>query len=85
MGKTPAMETDDPAFVDALRHIRETAVRHGIAPGLHVADSEAACRRIAEGWKFIAISSELGFMLQGAKDASAAAIGDTSGFASARY
>ena len=67
MGKTPAMETDDPVFVEALRHVRETAVKHGIAPGLHVADTEAALRRAAEGWKFIAISSELGFMLQSAQ------------------
>jgi 4-hydroxy-2-oxoheptanedioate aldolase len=66
MGRTPAMETDDPAFVDALRHLRETANRHGIAPGLHTADAQAANRRIAEGWRFIAIASELRFMLDSA-------------------
>jgi len=66
MHKTPAMETDDPHFVEALRVIRETAVRHGVAPGLHVADAGAAARRLAEGWQFIAVSSELGFMQQGA-------------------
>jgi 4-hydroxy-2-oxoheptanedioate aldolase len=74
MGKTPAMETDDPQFVDALRHIRETAVKHGIAPGIHVADAEAANRRIAEGWRFIAIASELAFMTQGAAAVSRAAV-----------
>jgi len=62
MGKTPQMETDDPEFVDALTTIRTTAVRYGVAPGLHVADAEAANRRIDEGWRFIAISSELGLM-----------------------
>src|SRR5579871_2626593 len=76
MGKTPAMETDDPVFVEALRHLRETAVKHGIAPGLHVADAEAAQRRIAEGWRFVAISSELGFMLQSARATVQAAIED---------
>jgi 4-hydroxy-2-oxoheptanedioate aldolase len=85
MGKTPAMDSDDPAFVDALRHVRETAVRHDIAPGLHVADSAAAARRIAEGWRFIAISSELGFMLQGATETSAVVIGDEKTTGVARY
>ncbi|HZT41548.1 MAG TPA: aldolase/citrate lyase family protein [Chthonomonadaceae bacterium] len=86
MHKTPAMETDDPVFVDALRHLRETAVRHGIAPGIHVADDEAARRRIAEGWRFIAISSELGFMLQAANATAEAVLGSTAtSGASPRY
>jgi hypothetical protein len=33
-----------------------------VAPGIHVADANAALKRIAEGWRFIAISSELGMM-----------------------
>ena len=74
MGKTPAMETDDPAFVDALRHIRETATKYHIAPGIHVADPDAAKRRIAEGWRFIAVNSELGFMAQAARAAAQAAV-----------
>ncbi len=86
MGKTPAMETDDPEFVEALRHLRETAVRNGIAPGIHVADAEAANRRIAEGWRFVAISSELAFMLQAANATARAVLGDTQGAGStARY
>jgi 4-hydroxy-2-oxoheptanedioate aldolase len=86
MGQTPAMETDDPAFVEALRHLRETAVRSGIAPGIHVADSEAARRRIAEGWRFVAVSSELGFMLQAARAEAHAVLGETEAAAGApRY
>lgn len=76
MGKTPAMETDDPVFVEALKHLRETAVRNGIAPGLHVADAEAAVRRVAEGWKFVAISSELGFMMLAANETVKAGVPD---------
>jgi len=76
MHKTPAMETDDPEFVEALRHLRETAVRHGIAPGIHTGDAEMARRRIAEGWRFVAIASELGFMLQSARATARAVIGE---------
>jgi 4-hydroxy-2-oxoheptanedioate aldolase len=59
MGRTPAMETDDPEFVAALRRVRETAERCGIASGIHVADIDAAQRRLGEGWRFIAVASEL--------------------------
>lgn len=85
MGKTPAMETDDPQFVEALRHLRETAVRCGITPGIHVADAEAANRRVAEGWRFVAISSELGFMLQAARATVQAALGETETTTAPRY
>lgn len=85
MGKTPAMETDDPAFVDALRHVREAAVRNNVAPGLHVADAPMAQRRLTEGWQFIAIASELGFMLQAATDIAAAVMPGAAGQPVARY
>ncbi len=84
MHKTPAMETDDPEFVAALKHIRETAQRCGVASGIHVADAAAARRRVDEGWQFIAISSELGFMMQAALATAGEAIGTTAA-AVARY
>jgi 4-hydroxy-2-oxoheptanedioate aldolase len=67
MGKTPQMETDDPEFVGALKHLRETAVRHGVAPGLHTGGVEPARRRLAEGWRFIAVQSDLGLLQAAAK------------------
>ena len=85
MHKTPSMDSDDPQFVDALRHIRETAIKHGVAPGLHVANATAAQKRIAEGWQFIAVSSELGFMQQAAQAAVASIIGSDGESAAARY
>lgn len=86
MHKTPAMETDDPLFVAALRHIRETAIKHGVAPGIHVANAEAANRRIAEGWQFIAISSEVGFMQQTGLEVVRSVIGtDKAGSTASRY
>jgi 4-hydroxy-2-oxoheptanedioate aldolase len=75
MHKTPAMESDDPQFVAAMTKLRQTAQACGIAPGLHVADPEAALRRAAEGWQFIAIASELGFMLERAGQVAQQVIG----------
>jgi 4-hydroxy-2-oxoheptanedioate aldolase len=85
MHKTPAMETDDPEFVEALRLIRESAVRHGVAPGLHVANIEAAQRRLNEGWRFVAIGSELAMMVQGAQATVQQVIGGNQSIPTARY
>ena len=69
MGRTPAMESDDPEFVDALRHLRETAKRCGVAPGLHCATVEQVKRRQNEGWRFIALGSDLALMTGAAQSA----------------
>jgi 4-hydroxy-2-oxoheptanedioate aldolase len=70
MGKPPAFESDDPAFTQALAHVLKLARKHGVAPGLHVADSAAAQRRLAEGFQFIAVASEAGMMLSKAQEIS---------------
>ena len=62
LGKKPAFESDDPAFVNAVGRVLASAKKHGIAAGIHVADAAAAKRRIAEGFQFIAIASEARFM-----------------------
>lgn len=67
MGKKPAFESDDQEFTDALGHILKVCRKHGIAPGIHVADEAAALRRTAEGFQFIAIASEAGMMLSKAQ------------------
>ncbi len=85
MHKTPSMDSDDPQFVEALRHIRETAHKHGVAPGIHVANAEAARKRIDEGWQFIAVSSELGFMQQAGQCVVSSIIGGAGQNAVARY
>ena len=63
MGKKPVFDSDDKQFKDAVAHVLKTAKRHGVAPGIHVLDADAAQRRIKEGFQFIAITSEAGMML----------------------
>jgi 4-hydroxy-2-oxoheptanedioate aldolase len=79
MHRTPAMETDEPEFVEAMRTVISTARKCGVAPGLHVGDAAMAKRRIAEGWRFVAISSELGFMQGRAEQVVAEVIGGAGG------
>ena len=52
------------ATKEALQHILATCKKHGIAPGLHCGTPEEALMRAEEGWQFIAIASELRFMLK---------------------
>jgi 4-hydroxy-2-oxoheptanedioate aldolase len=63
MGKKPMFDSNDKMFTDAVQHILKTAKKHDVAPGIHVLDADAAQRRLAEGFQFIAITSEAGMML----------------------
>jgi 4-hydroxy-2-oxoheptanedioate aldolase len=67
MGLEPRMESEEKDVVEAMRHIRETAARHGVAPGLHTGGAGAARRRIDEGWRFIAVQSDLALMVAAAQ------------------
>lgn len=55
-------------FEEAMQEILAAAKRHNVPCGLHVFSIEDAHRRIAEGWQFIAVNSELKMMLQGAAE-----------------
>lgn len=77
MGKTPSMDSKEPEFLAAMEKLRTTAIACGIAPGMHVSNPEAAKQRLEEGWQFVAISSELGFMLESARLTSQKVIGES--------
>jgi 4-hydroxy-2-oxoheptanedioate aldolase len=62
-GKPPAPEL----FKETLAAILAACKRIGIAPGIHTFSVEEAKMRIADGWQFIAINSELRFLMDGAK------------------
>ncbi len=61
-GKPPSGE----ATSEAMKHILATAKKHGVAPGVHCMSGEEARVRIDEGWQFVAVTSELKMMLDGA-------------------
>ncbi len=61
------MESDNPRVMEAVAHVRDTCQRYGVAPGIHTSDPSAANRRFGEGFQFIAVASELRFMLAGAR------------------
>jgi 4-hydroxy-2-oxoheptanedioate aldolase len=63
-GKPPSGE----ATSQAMKHILETCRKYKVPAGLHCTSAEEVLTRIAEGWQFIAIGSELRMMLAGAGD-----------------
>ena len=62
-GKPPAPDV----FKQALADILAACKRLKIAAGIHTFSVEEAKQRIADGWQFIAVNSELKMMLDGAK------------------
>ncbi len=62
-GKPPAPDV----FKQALADILAAARRIGVPAGIHTFSIEEAKVRIAEGWQFIAVNSELKFLTDGAK------------------
>ena len=65
MGLGVPLESDDPGIMDAIKHVRETCIKHGVAPGIHCSDAAAVNRRIGEGFQFCAMASELKYLLGG--------------------
>jgi 4-hydroxy-2-oxoheptanedioate aldolase len=62
-----------------LKRILEACKRHGVAPGLHCMHPVEVKQRIDEGWQFLAITSELKMMVDGAAAALAGLSGGMKG------
>jgi len=60
-GRPPSAE----ATRQAMAHILATCKKHHVAPGLHCGSADEVNQRIADGWQFLAIGSELKMMLDG--------------------
>ncbi len=63
MNLKPGFDSPDPQFTAALERVLGVARKNNIAPGIHAADAAMARRRIEQGFKFIAVASEVGMML----------------------
>lgn len=61
-GKPPSGQ----ATKEAMEHILKMCKKHGVAPGIHCGSADEVNARITEGWQFMAITSELKMMLNGA-------------------
>jgi 4-hydroxy-2-oxoheptanedioate aldolase len=69
LGLGVPLESDHPQLVDAIKHVREACVRNGVASGIHCSGAAGINQRIGEGFQFLALASELRYLLGGLKDA----------------
>ncbi len=67
MGLPLGLDNQHPDHVAAVNSIREACERHGVPPGIHCASAAAVNQRIDEGFQWIALSSDAGFMSARAK------------------
>jgi 4-hydroxy-2-oxoheptanedioate aldolase len=63
------LEGTDPRMIEAIAHVEKTAKAVGVAPGIHCSGSAGVNQRIAEGFQFLALASELRYLLSGLNDA----------------
>jgi len=80
-GQPPTAE----ATAQAMKTILEACRRHKVAAGVHCMNVMEAEMRIAEGWQFIAIGSELKLMLDGAAAVVGPLLGDAFRGETAKY
>ena len=73
MGLKPSGDAEDPKVREAIEHARAVAAKCGVASGIHVFSPEAVAQRIKEGFRFIALASDVRFMTGGARAALARA------------
>jgi 4-hydroxy-2-oxoheptanedioate aldolase len=68
MGMAPDIRNmGDPRVIEAIQLVKETALKYGVAPGVHANDADTALKRIEEGYRFITIGSDMNFMLTKAR------------------
>jgi 4-hydroxy-2-oxoheptanedioate aldolase len=76
-GATPSDAAVADVFDKALTRVRNACEAAGITAGIHSASGTIASRRLAEGFTFVSIASDLTHLEQAARDHLAAARGAT--------
>jgi 4-hydroxy-2-oxoheptanedioate aldolase len=69
MGLKPGLDNTDPRHVEAVSKVMAAGKRHQVPGGILVGSPEAVNQRISEGFQFIGLSSDEGFLRSGASAA----------------
>jgi len=59
------LEGDHPRLVEAIAEVERSCRKHGVAPGIHCSNAAGVRLRLAQGFQFCAMASELSYMLSG--------------------
>jgi len=69
MGLKPGLDQTDPRHVEAVSKVLAAGKKYGVPGGIHVGSAEAANERIAQGFQFVGLSSDEGFVRSAAVSA----------------
>ena len=69
MGLKPGLDQTDPRHGDAISKVLAAGKKYGVVGGIHVGSAEAANERIAQGFQFVGLSSDEGFIRSAASSA----------------
>jgi len=62
------LESTNESLVEAVQEIKAACIRNGVAPGIHTSGASGIRQRIDEGFQFLAMASELKYLLSGLQD-----------------
>ena len=60
-------EFENPRLIEAVDRIRESCVKHGVAPGIHIRSVALAKFWRDRGMKFLSTGSETGFLFDASR------------------
>ncbi len=69
MGLKPSLNQENPEYVAAVDKSLSAGKKYGVPGGILVGSPEAANERIAQGFRFIGLSSDEGFLISAASSA----------------
>ncbi|MDP3084634.1 MAG: aldolase/citrate lyase family protein [Rubrivivax sp.] len=67
LGCRPVFDDVDPPVAQAIAHILERANAHGVKAGIHNGVPEVALARVAQGFRFVTVSSDARLMAAGSQ------------------
>jgi len=67
LGCKPTFDDIDQKAEQAIEHILQRAKAHGVVAGIHTGNPEAALKRIANGFQFVTVDSDVRLMADSAR------------------
>ena len=64
LGLSALGDSDDPVHLAAVASIREACARHGVPAGIHTSSRAWAQRRLDDGFNFVTLGSDVGFLMR---------------------
>lgn len=68
LGCKPQFDDVEPRVAEAIAHIVERATAHGVRAGIHNGRPDVARARIAQGYRFVTVSSDARLLAAGAQE-----------------